>query len=107
MFAQLIFFIAALIICLSICFTLERLQKRRINQHNASMHANQPDESYNPQAIHQPDMQSYRQWLAEEDKIHKLGDLFQKLRYFERYNLSFERYLQMVDNGTWQDLANT
>ena len=37
-----------------------------------------------------------------DDRIERLGRLFVALRIRERYGLTFERYLEMVERGSWE-----
>lgn len=39
------------------------------------------------------------------DRIDRLGRLFTKLKLREKYGLTFERYLEMVERGTWGELV--
>ena len=36
-----------------------------------------------------------------EDRVDRLGRLFVALRIRERYGMTFERYLEMVERGSW------
>ena len=36
------------------------------------------------------------------DHVDRLGRLFVALRLHEKYGITFERYLQLVESGQWQ-----
>ena len=37
-----------------------------------------------------------------DDRIDRLGRLFVALRMHEKYGITFERYLELVETGQWQ-----
>jgi len=37
-----------------------------------------------------------------DDRVDRLGRLFVALRIRERYGITFERYLEMVERGSWE-----
>lgn len=37
------------------------------------------------------------------DRLDSFGDYFVYNKIREKYGISFERFVQMVDRGTWQD----
>jgi len=41
-----------------------------------------------------------------EDPVDRLGRLFVALRIRERYGVTFERWLEMVENGAWELIAS-
>jgi len=40
-----------------------------------------------------------------DDRIDRLGRLFVALRLHEKYGLTFEKYLQLVELGEWERVA--
>ncbi len=36
-----------------------------------------------------------------EDRVDRLGRLFSALRLNEKYGITFERYLEIVERGSW------
>lgn len=44
-------------------------------------------------------------YANEHDRIDRLGRVFAKLKLHERYGITFERWLEMVDNGSWGELV--
>jgi len=36
-----------------------------------------------------------------DDRVDRLGRVFVALRLHERYGVTFERYLEMVESGSW------
>ena len=59
------------------------------------------DEPYNPEAFLVVKIPT----CGENDHLYKLGDFFVALGYHTKFGLTFERYVEMVHNGTWRDLA--
>jgi len=41
-----------------------------------------------------------------DDRVDRLGRLFVALRIRERYGVTFERWLEMVENGAWELIAS-
>ena len=41
-----------------------------------------------------------------DDLVDRLGRLFVALRIRERYGVTFERWLEMVENGAWELIAS-
>jgi len=39
-----------------------------------------------------------------EDLVDRLGRLFVALQLHDRYGITFERYLQLVESGAWQEV---
>lgn len=39
------------------------------------------------------------------DRVDRLGRVFTALKLHERYGVTFERYLEMVDSGAWAELV--
>jgi len=40
-----------------------------------------------------------------DDRVDRLGRLFVTLKLRERYGITFERYLQLVESGEWERVA--
>lgn len=40
-----------------------------------------------------------------EDRIDRLGRVFAALKLRERYGVTFERWLEMVDSGAWGEMV--
>lgn len=39
-----------------------------------------------------------------EDHVDRLGRLFAKLKLHEKYGITFDRYLKLVESGAWQEV---
>jgi len=37
-----------------------------------------------------------------DDRVDRLGRVFARLRLREKYGITFERWLEMVENGSWE-----
>lgn len=44
-------------------------------------------------------------YANEHDRIDRLGRLFAALKLRDRYGVTFERYLEMVDSGAWGEVV--
>lgn len=40
-----------------------------------------------------------------DDRVDKLGKVFVTLGLHERYGVTFERWLEMVERGTWKEVT--
>lgn len=55
--------------------------------------------------IHQPrPCREDEGYAHPDDHVDKLGRLFAALKLRERYEMTFERYLQLVESGAWQEV---
>lgn len=41
-----------------------------------------------------------------DDHVDRLGRLFAKLNLHDRYGITFERYLELVESGAWDVVAS-